>query len=306
MDSEVGARILFYSVVGFGVGLYLFVKGFRVHREYRLLADTPEVPIRSIAMGLVEIHGKAAGETVIPSPVTNTPCYAYKVNIEKWKTDSKGRGSWHNFKTDVCGVRFYLEDASGKVLVDLANVEYDLQQNEERETGGSGSSSFTTRFSGGKKLNPSARDWPAEYELAAYVSRVAAGTASILPLTSASNDPQIASQSSGGGLVNQLVSAGGLSLGGSASGRFRLTEYCITPGQSYDLTGTCTENPDAQDEHDRNLIVKGENEPTFLISYRSEQELEGSLRSRARWCVFGGGALSLVCLVIILGKLGLF
>jgi len=75
---------------------------------------------------------------------------------------------------------------------------------------------------------------------------------------------------------------------------------------TYDLMGTCSGNTNPQDELDRNLIVKGENEPTFLISYRSEQELEGSLRSRARWCVFGGGALALVCLTIILGKLGLF
>ena len=34
-------------VVGFGAGLYWFFKGFRVYREYRVLLDTPEIPIGS-------------------------------------------------------------------------------------------------------------------------------------------------------------------------------------------------------------------------------------------------------------------
>jgi len=70
------------------------------------------------------------------------------------------------------------------------------------------------------------------------------------------------------------------------------------------LTGTCTENPHPRDEHDRNMIVKGENEPTFLISWRSEQEIEGALRWRSMKYIFGGGILSVVCLAIMLSKLG--
>jgi hypothetical protein len=49
-------------VVGFAAGLLWFFKGFRVYREYRVLAGTPEIPILSVAMGLVEIHGKAKGQ----------------------------------------------------------------------------------------------------------------------------------------------------------------------------------------------------------------------------------------------------
>ena len=83
-----------------------------------------------------------------------------------------------------------------------------------------------------------------------------------------------------------------------------MTEYCILPDHWYDVTGTCTENPNPKDEHDRNLIVKGENEPTFLISWRNEKDLEKSLRRRAALYVFGGAALSIVCLAILLAKFG--
>ncbi len=32
----------------FGAGLCYFFKGFRIFREYRVLMDTPEIPIRSV------------------------------------------------------------------------------------------------------------------------------------------------------------------------------------------------------------------------------------------------------------------
>lgn len=81
-----------WVVLGFGFGLVSFFRGFKIYREYRILADTPEIPIRSIAMGLVHIHGKAEGEKQVQSPVTQTPCYFYKVDVEKYERDSKGNG----------------------------------------------------------------------------------------------------------------------------------------------------------------------------------------------------------------------
>jgi hypothetical protein len=64
-----------YALLGFGAGILVFFKGFREYRKYRILVDTPEIPIRSIPMGLVEIHGRAEGEQTMPSPVSHTPCF---------------------------------------------------------------------------------------------------------------------------------------------------------------------------------------------------------------------------------------
>jgi len=90
-----------------------------------------------------------------------------------------------------------------------------------------------------------------------------------------------------------------------ASGRYRFTEFCLVPDQTYEVAGTCCENPDAKDEHDRNMIVKGQNEPTFLISYRTEKQVESNLRRRAALYVFGGAGLSIVCVALLLLKFGL-
>jgi hypothetical protein len=290
-------------VFGFGAGIYLFFKGFRIFREYRVLADTPEIPIRSLAMGLVEIHGKAKGEELVDSPVSHTPCLFYKVDIEKWQRNSKGSGSWSHYRTDADGVKFYLEDASGKVLVDAHGAEFDLLQSVRREIGTwrRSSTNLTSLFSR-KENTASTTDLklartpggevavippPTDDELYAYVAR----------------SPRSFSVS-GFSLsfsLNPTTSLGGTGLSRSS---YRMTEYCILPEHWYDVTGTCTENLNAKDEHDRNLIMKGENEPTFLISWRSEREIEKALRRRAALYVFGGAALSIVCLAILLAKFG--
>ncbi len=54
------------------------------------------------------------------------------------------------------------------------------------------------------------------------------------------------------------------------------------------------------------MIVQGHNEKTFLISCKPEQEVQQGLRKRALGMVFGGAALALFCLALLLGHLGLY
>ena len=276
-------------MVGFGAGLFWFFKGFRVYREYRVLADTPEIPIRSMAMGLVEIHGKAKGQQTVLSPVTKTPCFFYKVDIERWVRDKNG-GHWSHAATDAEGVRFYLEDATGKVLVDAHGAEYDLILTTKRETGRGVGASLGRLFGGTRDLSPTTDSGVSDSDLLDYAESVVSTAHTTFSVD-------------GGSLLSGL-GRGSLSLGMGSEHRYRLSEYCIVPEQSYDVTGTCVENPNPQDEHDRNMIVKGQNEPTFLISWRSEKEIESALRNRAALHIFGGGALAVACLAILLFRLG--
>ena len=52
------------------------------------------------------------------------------------------------------------------------------------------------------------------------------------------------------------------------------------------------------------MIVKGTNEPTFLITWRSEKEMRKTLRNRSAKCIFGGAILAVACLGIFLAKHG--
>lgn len=318
-----------YAVVGFFGGLFYFVKGFRVFRKYKVLADTPVMPIRSIAMGHVEIYGRAKGEQTVLSPVTHTPCFFYQVKIERWQRGNKGGGRWAHFRTDTNGVRFWLEDSTGRVSVDFRGVEVNLRRHERREVGGlslkwTGSSLFRGSGKTARAFGPS------EADLLDYIRRgdVAIPVATRVAEPSSFADPGGAtpppspeqaqreleafreemrrrreSAQSGSGLLNFFTS-GHLRLGSVSGGRFRLTECVVEPDRWYHIAGCCAENPFPKDESDRHLICKGENEPTFIISSETEAATEQGLKRRAALYVLGGGGVSLVSLAVILGKLG--
>jgi hypothetical protein len=86
------------------------------------------------------------------------------------------------------------------------------------------------------------------------------------------------------------LGAGGLSMD-FGDHTYRLTEHCLVAGRACNVMGTCTENPAPADENDRNLLKRGENEKTFLITTKTEKQIEKSLRLKAIFLVVLGAAL---------------
>jgi hypothetical protein len=356
------SKLLGALALGFGWGIYTFFKGFREFRKYRVVADTPQIPIRSVPMGLVQIRGQAKGEERVTSPVS--------------QTESKGGGHWEHFRTDLDGVKFYLADATGHVKVDARNAELDLPQAARRELGHSMVSTSATEAgasddelrryvskagahwfgglvqSGLQRVGPLSDPTKEEKrQMLVNAFQATPGTPEfmqkMLPLFAPmmkqrldtlgpQADPQheqarqaalqafnhppgspefLAAIQGAAAMSGEhpegierfqkfLQPGNDLALFQPASGRFRLTEFCLVPEGTYDITGTCMENAEPKDEHDRNLIGKGQHEPTFLISSKTEKQLESSLRWRAVGKIFGGAALALGCVAIFLAKIG--
>jgi hypothetical protein len=112
-------------VIGLGAGLWFFFKGFRVLREYKVLEDTPRIPVRSVPIGFVHIRGTADTSHILSSPISHVPCCFYKVEIDQWKSSGKSH-SWQHICTDMDGYQFHLADTTGKILIDAHAAEYDL------------------------------------------------------------------------------------------------------------------------------------------------------------------------------------
>ncbi len=324
---------LFFGTLG---GLWMFFKGFRVFREYKVVEDTPRINIRSVAMGLVHIRGMATVGTTILSPVSKTPCCFYKVEIEQWKSEGKSH-AWKHIRTDLDGSKFMLADGTGEVLVDAHSAEMDVAMNAERivdsqrpSMAASGASDAEVlqyvTYSGVHKLAATMEHFLEKREELADPKREDARQ-TLLSLMQA-----VPTVAHGGGVSLELMEKmaarfptqdpakemkrqevlahfremakdGMVQLpmhsSEGATGRFRLKEYLILPGQEYTITATCAENPQASSA-DRNLICKGQHESTFLISSKTDSGAEKSLRNRAFGMVFGGGALSLICLGLLL------
>jgi hypothetical protein len=393
----------FGLAVGFFGGIVAFFQGFRAYSKSRLLQDTPDTPIRSIAMGFVRIHGKAKSDQLVTSPVTHTPCCYYAVEIRKWErrtdsgSDSYGadeeRGLWSHYGAEAGGGWFYLEDSTGRVLVNPHGAQYQLEMTGMREVGGATTSSFTA---GGVSEN----------ELLAYVARV--GLSPMIPgflptlgmAVAVSkykrhqiNSNELFEQMLGPHLAQRRaqmqqaledegpqsdprieeVRLAQIELGNYpfwdpkyeelrrrivkmqvrnkklglsrtvaapqptapstdvatpvpdppapdppfaadspfssdsplASGRYRLMECCILPDHEYDISGTCAENHEAKDENDRNLIRKGANEPTYLISALARKDVNVMMQKGSQLLIFGGGMVAAFCLGLLLLRFGL-
>jgi hypothetical protein len=82
-------RFLIWPVIGIAAGVYGFFRGFRILQRKRLILNTPASKIRSASMGLVEISGMAIGPYVITSPLKELECYYYRSIAWEWKQRGK-------------------------------------------------------------------------------------------------------------------------------------------------------------------------------------------------------------------------
>ncbi len=127
VDGE-SIKVLFYAMGGFFVGLFFFYKGFVWQKQKQVIENLPTSKIRSLAMGLVEVSGKAVLKpdgVKLKSPFTNKPCVYYKYMIEEYRKQGKN-SSWAVIGSGKDYSKFYLQDDTGKVLVNPTGANIDI------------------------------------------------------------------------------------------------------------------------------------------------------------------------------------
>ena len=120
-------RIQFWAAAGAVFGAFLFVRGFQMLRAKRLILNTPESKIRSASMGLVEINGTASGPKTIPAGISGDPCYYYRAMAWQLRQSGNNR-EWMKVADECVYVPFFVEDSTGRVLVDPAGAELDIHR----------------------------------------------------------------------------------------------------------------------------------------------------------------------------------
>jgi hypothetical protein len=106
------------------MGAVVFSKGVVWFRRGRIIGDVQTSKIRSLAMGLVEIEGEVvSNEEVLKSPASGKDCVYYRYRMER--RTKGGKAEWTKVKEMVKKTTFYLDDGTGKVLVDPAGAKID-------------------------------------------------------------------------------------------------------------------------------------------------------------------------------------
>jgi hypothetical protein len=130
-SSNPGAFVL-WCVLGLCLGLYLFFQGFRLLQRRQLILNTPVSKIRSASMGMVELSGLAVGPYTVVAPVTSRPCYCYRTFVWEWKQSGKSK-QWVKVAAECMHVPFFLDDNTGKIMVDPRGADLDLHRDFQQE-----------------------------------------------------------------------------------------------------------------------------------------------------------------------------
>jgi hypothetical protein len=110
----------------------LFFQGFRLLQRRHLILNTPVSKIRSASMGMVELSGLAVGPYTVVAPITERTCFYYRTVAWEWKRRGKS-SEWVKVAAECVHVPFFLDDNTGKVLIDPRGADLDLHRDFQQE-----------------------------------------------------------------------------------------------------------------------------------------------------------------------------
>jgi len=348
-SSSSSAPPWLWPLAGAGVGLYLFYHGFRLLQRKRLIMDTPASKVRSAAMGLVEVSGLAAGPYTMNAPITGLPCFYYRTMVWQWKQQGKS-SSWVKEVDESLHVPFFLEDTTGRVLVNPQGAEMDIHRDFHDEFSNSVFSSnleipgnitnflLTHGISTDKKVK--VEEYCIKPKNALFVLGTLAQnpglTVSAVPVRTLLGVEHSVPFSLGGSLAASSLSLGNNTImrpTGDASPAHSLNpaqqekisaalmQAGITNPAAWAAAGisrgtpatavsggagsaAAAPAPEQFDLHPPTVLMKGAHEPAFFISWRSQRDVVKSLGWKSAVMIWGGPALTLVCVYILAMEFG--
>ena len=109
--------LFLYLLMGVAGGLWLFWYGWKAQQHKRLITGIPTSPIRSLALGLVEVSGEAQPESgLLTSLFGGLPCVFYSYAVEERVRSGKNT-HWKTIASGTSEQPFFVRDATGQVLV---------------------------------------------------------------------------------------------------------------------------------------------------------------------------------------------
>jgi len=106
-------------------GLSIAYVGYTKYKLVEKIKNTPTSKVRSAAAGLVELYGKAKCQEKLISPITKSTCTYWKVDAQYYY-QTKNSSGWRTFFSDLSGKQFYLEDDTGKMLIDPKSAQVSI------------------------------------------------------------------------------------------------------------------------------------------------------------------------------------
>ena len=106
LDHHQVAYGISFAAFGVILGIAFFVAGFQALKRKRMIESTSTSRIRSLAVGLSEIYGKAiTKKEPMIAPFSGKPCVYCKYRLEEY--DWKAKYDWTTIKEGTMGTKFF-------------------------------------------------------------------------------------------------------------------------------------------------------------------------------------------------------
>lgn len=301
-------RTTVYSLIFFGFGVWLFFWGFKRLRRKRLIENIPTSTIRGLALGLVEIIGKAKKKSPVKSPLTKTECVLYRYTVERYEQRGKSSRWVMVTQGNSFYCPFWVDDGTGQMLVLPKDAELILPVDYEFVTGWlatipqnliefmQGNGISYQGFLGNYKMR--FREW----YITEYDSVYVLGTAN--KANDFMNNHQESLSERLSKLKNDAVFMKEVDKNKDGSISQEEWDTAVSKVEQELLQKELQENKN-NDVTDV-IISRTEGEKSFIISDQSQKDLTFKLGTQAAMGVFGGGALALFMLYLLLASLGIF
>lgn len=282
---------LLFGAFGMMAGLYLFFRGFQLLRQKRWIEDTPVTKIAAAAIGLVKVFGKATGPYTLLSPLANVDCYYYRA-VARNGTNAQNEQELEGRATEILFTPFFVEDETGRVMVDPRGAEIELPSQYDEQISGASMAECSRRFLRRHGLSTSGGTTVSEY--------------AIKP-----GDPIL--------VLGTLGENRGLDSLADAAGADRRTAYLSREAADLQrreeleamgipITESAEPAPNgdsAFDLHPPAVLQAGSNQP-FVLSRHSPQRMIDNLARSSVLDIWGGPVIALLSLGLLLRWLSMW
>jgi len=109
------------------LGLCFFFWGFRLFARRLALSQARGSTVQNASPGLVAISGTATGPHTLKAPVSGRSCYLSQTTV--WQHNGRSKsGPWQLVAEETLHVPFFIEDSTGRLLIEPLGAELDLPE----------------------------------------------------------------------------------------------------------------------------------------------------------------------------------
>ncbi len=289
-----------WYVLGVGLGIYLFARGFGLLREKRLILNIPRSTIRSAALGLIEVSGKVVGPYTLIAPLSEEECFYYR-SVARLSGNSPGGSGGKSLAEETLCTPFFLDDGTGRLLVDLRGADMQLIPLLHDESSQSPIPNYMRGFLG--RRHGISTEYPVTLE--EYCIRPGDSLFVLGTLQENSVEEEIAESTPG---TSRHEDARFLSEAAADLQRRAALEFELPGMETARLNPPASANRGRStklgefDLHPRVILTKGGSHDPYFVSWRSQRDLVQELAGKTILYIWGGPILTLVCVWVLVSR----